>query len=74
MIATYTANIVIAIRTSLMDRTNFILNSAGMVLNDVFFLILWYMFFAGYKQVGGRRQHNVARLLGNKKQEIEKSG
>jgi len=64
MIATYTANIVIAIRTSLMDRTNFILNSAGMVLNDIFFLILWYMFFAGFKQVGGWGLHDVARLLG----------
>ena len=64
MIATYTANIVIAIRTSLMDRTNFILISAGMVLNDIFFLILWYMFFAGFKQVGGWGLHDVARLLG----------
>jgi ABC-2 type transport system permease protein len=64
MIPTYAANIVIAIRTSLMDRTNFILNSAGMVLNDIFFLILWYMFFAGFRQVGGWGLHDVARLLG----------
>lgn len=64
MISTYAANIVIAIRTSLMDRTNFILNSAGMVLNDVFFLLLWYMFFAGFRQVGGWGLHDVARLLG----------
>jgi len=64
VIPTYAANIVIAIRTSLMDRTNFILNSAGMVLNDVFFLILWYMFFAGFRQVGGWGLPDVARLLG----------
>jgi len=64
MISTYAANIVIAIRTSLMDRTNFILNSAGMVLNDFFFLILWYMFFAGFRQVGGWGLSDVARLLG----------
>ena len=64
MISTYAANIVIAIRTSLMDRTNFILNSAGMVLNDFFFLILWYMFFAGFRQVGGWGLPDVARLLG----------
>jgi ABC-2 type transport system permease protein len=64
MIPTYAANIAIAIRTSLMDRTNFILNSAGMVLNDIFFLILWYMFFAGFRQVGGWGLHDVARLLG----------
>ncbi|MBL6852829.1 MAG: ABC-2 family transporter protein [Alphaproteobacteria bacterium] len=64
MIPTYAANIAIAIRTSLMDRTNFVLNSAGMVLNDIFFLILWYMFFAGFRQVGGWGLHDVARLLG----------
>lgn len=64
MISTYAANIAIAIRTSLMDRTNFILNSAGMVLNDIFFLILWYMFFAGFRQVGGWGLPDVARLLG----------
>ena len=30
MFATYAANVAAAIRTSLMDRTNFILQSAGM--------------------------------------------
>jgi len=64
MFSTYAANIAAAIRTSLMDRTNFILNSAGMVLNDVFFLVLWYMFFAGFRQVGGWGLHDVALLLG----------
>jgi ABC-2 type transport system permease protein len=64
MLATYAANIAAAIRTSLMDRTNFILNSAGMVLNDVFFLVLWYMFFAGFRQVGGWGLRDVALLLG----------
>ena len=64
MIATYAANVAIAIRTSLRDRTNFILNAAGMVLNDVFFLALWYMFFAGFRQVGGWGLHDVALLLG----------
>ncbi len=64
MFRTYAANVAIAIRTSLMDRTNFILNSLGMVLNDVFFLALWYMFFAGFRQVGGWGLHDVALLLG----------
>jgi ABC-2 type transport system permease protein len=63
-ITTYSANIAVAIRTSLMDRTNFVLQSAGMVVNDVFFLILWYMFFAGFKQVGGWGLNDVALLLG----------
>jgi ABC-2 type transport system permease protein len=53
-----------AIRTSLMDRTNFILNSVGMVVNDVFFLVLWYMFFAGFREVGGWGLKDVALLLG----------
>ncbi|MEJ0028760.1 MAG: ABC-2 family transporter protein [Rhizomicrobium sp.] len=64
MLSTYAANIGIAIRTSLMDRTNFILNSVGMVVNDLFFLALWYMFFAGFRQVGGWGLHDVALLLG----------
>lgn len=62
--ATYAANIAAAIRTSLMDRTNFILQSLGMVVNDVFFLTLWYMFFAGFKRVGGWVLTDVALLLG----------
>jgi ABC-2 type transport system permease protein len=63
-LATYGANIVVAIRTSLMDRTNFILQSVGMIVNDVFFLVLWYMFFAGFRRVGGWGLHDVALLLG----------
>ncbi len=63
-LATYGANIAAAIRTSLMDRTNFILQSAGMVVNDVFFLVLWYMFFAGFRRVGGWGLSDVALLLG----------
>jgi len=63
-LSTYAANVAAAIRTSLMDRTNFLLNALGMVLNDVFFLALWYMFFAGFRQVGGWGLHDVALLLG----------
>jgi ABC-2 type transport system permease protein len=63
-IHTYIANAAAAIRTSLRDRTNFVLQSAGMAVNDVFFLLLWYMFFAGFKQVGGWGLHDVALLLG----------
>jgi ABC-2 type transport system permease protein len=63
-LSTYIANAAIAIRTSLMDRTNFILQAGGMVVNDIFFLLLWYMFFAGFRQVGGWGLHDVALLLG----------
>ena len=64
MLSTHAANIAAAIRTSLMDRTNFALNALGMLVNDIFFLTLWYMFFAGFKQVGGWGLHDVALLLG----------
>ncbi len=64
MLATYAANASAAIRTSLMDRTNFFLNAVGMVVNDVFFLLLWYMFFAGFRRVGNWGLHDVALLLG----------
>ena len=63
-VATYGANIAAAIRTSLMDRTNFLLQSIGMVVNDVFFLVLWYMFFAGFRRVGSWGLADVALLLG----------
>lgn len=63
-LSTYAANAAAAIRTSLMDRTNFMLNALGMVVNDVFFLLLWYMFFAGFKRVGGWGLSDVALLLG----------
>ena len=35
-----------------------------MVLNDVFFLVLWYMFFAGFRRVGGWGLHDLALMLG----------
>src|SRR5262249_17950844 len=40
----YIANARLAIRTSLSDRTNFVLQSIGMIVNDGFFLVLWFMF------------------------------
>ena len=62
--STYAANVAAAVRTSLMDRTNFALQSAGMVVNDIFLLLLWYMFFAGFRRVGGWGLADVALLLG----------
>lgn len=53
-----------SIRTSFSDRMNFTLQAAGMVLNDGFFLVLWFMFFAGFRQVGGWGRSDVALLLG----------
>lgn len=63
-IATYAALIGAAIRTSLADRTNFLLQAGGMVVNNGFFLLLWFMFFAGFRQVGGWGLRDLALLLG----------
>ena len=53
-----------AIRTSLADRTNFSLQMGGMILNNGFFLLLWFMFFKGFHRVGGWSGTDVALLLG----------
>lgn len=63
-LATYAANIGLAIRTSFGDRTNFVLQALGMLVNDGFFLFLWFLFFAGFRQVGGWGLKDVALLIG----------
>jgi ABC-2 type transport system permease protein len=64
LLSVYVANIGLAIRTSFSDRTNFVLQSLGMIVNDGFFLVLWFLFFAGFRQVGGWGRTDVALLLG----------
>jgi ABC-2 type transport system permease protein len=63
-ITTYAVQAAAAIRTSLADRTNFTLQVAGMAVNNGFWLLLWFLFFTGFQQVGGWRLGDVARLLG----------
>ena len=63
-ISTYAVQAAAAIRTSFADRTNFTLQVAGMAVNNGFWLLLWFLFFAGFRQVGGWRLGDVARLLG----------
>jgi ABC-2 type transport system permease protein len=63
-IATYAAQSLAAVRTSFADRTNFALQALAMGINNGFWLVLWFMFFAGFKQVGGWGLGDVARLLG----------
>jgi ABC-2 type transport system permease protein len=63
-LAVYAAKIWLAIRTSFSDRTNFVLQSLGMIVNDGFLLVLWFMFFAGFRQIGGWGRSDVALLLG----------
>ena len=51
-------------RMSLSDRTNFALQAGGMILNNGFFLLMWFMFFKGFHRVGGWSGTDVALLLG----------
>src|SRR5258705_7689489 len=64
LLSTYPALIAAAIRTSLSDRTNFVLQALGMLVNNGFFLLLWFMFFAGFRSVGGWELKDLALLLG----------
>jgi len=53
-----------AVRMSFADRANFALQVAGMAINNVVFLTLWVLFFAGFKSVGGWGFADMALLLG----------
>ncbi len=64
MFATYAAQTLAMIRVSFADRTNFVLQMAGMALNNGFFFLLWVLFFAGYRSVGGWQFADVSLLLG----------
>jgi len=63
-ITTYAAQSMAAVRASFADRTNFTLQVLAMAVNNGFWLLLWFLFFAGFKQVGGWRLGDVARMLG----------
>ena len=64
LIGNYVHQAAAAIRMSLADRTNFVLQVGGMILNNGFFLLLWFMFFKGFHRVGGWSGTDVALLLG----------
>jgi viologen exporter family transport system permease protein len=64
MLTTYVAQITAAIRMAFADRTNFLLQMAGMAVNNGFFFLLWILFFAGFRSVGGWRLADVSLLLG----------
>lgn len=63
-ISTYAVQSLAAVRASFADRATFALQALAMVINNGFWLALWFMFFAGFQQVGGWRLGDVARLLG----------
>ena len=54
----------VAVRASFSDRTNFSLQVLAMAVNNGFWLALWFLFFAGFREVGGWRLGDVARMLG----------
>jgi viologen exporter family transport system permease protein len=64
LVANYAHGAAAAVRASFSDRTNFILQSLSMVVNNGFMLVLWFMFFAGFRSVGGWRLADVALLIG----------
>ncbi len=63
-LTTYAAQITAAIRMAFADRANFFLQMAGMAVNNGFFFLLWILFFAGFRSVGGWRLADVSLLLG----------
>ena len=60
----YVAEMTAAIRVSLADRTNFTLLFCGMVLNNGFVLLMWFMFFAGFRSVRGWQLADMALQIG----------
>jgi ABC-2 type transport system permease protein len=64
MLATYAVQIFATIRIAFADRTNFFLQMAGMAVNNGFFFLLWILFFAGFRSVGGWQFADVCLLLG----------
>ena len=53
-----------AIRASFSDRANFAIQVSGMFINNVVFLGLWWLFFAGFRTVGGWGLPDLALLMG----------
>jgi ABC-2 type transport system permease protein len=51
-------------RMSFADRTNFFLQMTGMTVNNGFFLLLWVLFFIGFRSIGGWQFSDVCLLLG----------
>src|SRR3954469_13535702 len=63
-LSVYLLQVGAAIRVSFADRANFWLQLAGMGLNNGVILLLWFLFFAGFRSVGGWRLADVALMIG----------
>jgi ABC-2 type transport system permease protein len=64
LIATYAAEARASIRVAMSDRDSFLLQAGAMALNNGFVLAMWFLFFAGFRSVGGWRLADVALLVG----------
>jgi ABC-2 type transport system permease protein len=64
LVENYAHGAAAAVRASFADRTNFLLQSLSMVVNNGFMLVLWFMFFAGFHSVGGWKLSDMALLIG----------
>jgi ABC-2 type transport system permease protein len=64
VITTYLAEAGASVRVAFADRRNFLIQVAGMAVNNGFMLAMWFLFFAGFKEIGGWRMADVALLIG----------
>jgi ABC-2 type transport system permease protein len=62
LVTTYAAQAGAAIRSSAADRGGFLLQGGAMAANNLFVLAMWFLFFAGFKSVGGWRMADMALL------------
>jgi ABC-2 type transport system permease protein len=60
----YVAEMTTAIRVSFADRTNFSLLLGSMVVNNGFVLLMWFMFFSGFRSVRGWQLADMALQIG----------
>ncbi len=64
LVRLYFQEVAAAIRCAFADRANFAIQVGGMLLNNGVFLALWWMFFAGFRSVGGWGLADMALMLG----------
>lgn len=61
-IVTYVTQARAAVRSSAADRGGFLFQAGAMAANNLFVLAMWYLFFAGFKSIGGWRMEDMALL------------
>jgi ABC-2 type transport system permease protein len=64
LVAAYVAEARAAVRVAFADRSNLVLQAVGMAVNNGFVFAMWFLFFAGFRSIGGWRIEDVALLYG----------